>query len=145
MMSKKKERKQEIINDLMKDLPDQVIMYQLEKDFHIHRLAVRDIRNLFINYFSKIKRVPTLKEKCYSLPETLFFDIKNKVKFCKKIDDNDWVNYKNYFIYDHKFSDKKLLKSQINQLTNCKIPKNKKAMLKKLWEYSVLYAPCSIL
>ena len=123
----------------MKDLPDQIIMYQLDKDFHIHRLTVRDIRNLFIYYFSKIKRVPTLKEKCYSLPETLFFDIKNKVKSCKKIDDNDWVNYKNYFIYDRKFSDKKLLKTQINELTNCKTAKMKRNMLKKfMGRFSVI-------
>ena len=53
----------------------------------------------------------------------MFF--KNKIKNHETIKDIDWIEFKNYFIYDHKFSNKKLLKSQINQLTNCKTKKSR--------------------
>ena len=43
------------INDLINELPDKVIMYQLETDYHIHRMDERQIRNLFINFFRKLK------------------------------------------------------------------------------------------
>ena len=66
-----------------------------------------------------------MKVKTNSLADTLLanlatstiMSIKDKIKNHKKIDDIDWVDYKNYFVYDHNFSDKKLLKSQIESLS----------------------------
>ena len=112
----------------MKEIPDNVIMYQLEKNYHIHRTNNRQIRALFSNVFSKIKRVLVPKVKTITLPDILIPDLtttriiclKDKIKKSDTINYIDWVNYKNYFVYDQKLSDKKLLKSQIKQLSNCK-------------------------
>ena len=43
--------KKRIINDLIKKLPDNVSMNQLENNYHIHRMNDEKIRNLFLNFF----------------------------------------------------------------------------------------------
>ena len=140
-----------IINDLIKELPDNVIMYQLENNYHIHRMDDRKIRGF--SKIKRVKRVPVYKVKTNSLPDILIpddttlkiFFLKDKIKNHDTINDIDWVNFKNYFVYDHNFSDKKLLKPQINQSSNCKKTKSKIICLKHLWDNSVLYAHCYIL
>ena len=96
----------------------------------------KQIRNLFLNVFSKlkkVKRVPVNKVKTNTLPDIMISDpttskimfLKDKIKNHETINDIDWVEFKNYFIYDHNFSNKQLLKSQINQLANCKTKKSR--------------------
>ena len=46
----------------MKKLPDNVVMYQLKKNDHIYWLDNRKIRALFVNKFSKDKRVTKVKK-----------------------------------------------------------------------------------
>ena len=136
-----------IINDLMKEIPDNVIMYQLENNYHIHRINNRQIRALFSNFFQKIKRVPVPKVKTITLPDILIPDLtttriiclKDKIKNRDAINYIDWVNFKNYFVYDQFLSDKKLLKSQIKQLSNCKKIKSRNNMLKRfMGRFSVI-------
>ena len=54
-------RKRKMIDDLMKKLPDDVVMYQLKTNYHIFRLNNRRIRALFVNIFLKDKRVTQVK------------------------------------------------------------------------------------
>ena len=71
--------------------------------------------------------------KTNTLPDIMIPDLttsninflKDKIKNHDTVNDIDWVEFKNYFIYDHNFSNKKLLKSQINQLSNCKQKKSR--------------------
>ena len=65
-------KKKEIIDELMKKLPDNVVMYQLKNNYHIYRLDNRKIRALFVNIFSKIKRVPKVKRT--TIPDNLVPD-----------------------------------------------------------------------
>ena len=103
--------KKTITNDLIKELSDK---YQLEKKYHIHRMDDRQIIALFLYVFSKIKRVPVYKIKTNSLTDILIPDLttsriiflKDTIKNHDTINDIDWVNFKNYFVYDHNFSDK---------------------------------------
>ena len=80
--------KKTIINDLIKKLPDNVIMYQLEKNHNIHRMDDRQIRSLLINIFSKIKRVkrvPVYKVKTNTLPDIMIPDLTiSKINFFLK-------------------------------------------------------------
>ena len=137
-----------MINALMKELPDNVIVYQLEKHYHVHRMNNRQIRALFSNVFSKIKRVPVPKVKSIALPDILVPELtttriiclKDKIKNRDTINYIDWVNFKNYFVYDQKLSDKKLSKSQIKQLSNCKKTKSGNNMFKKfMGRFSDIY------
>ena len=73
-----------MINDLMKELPDNVIMYQLEKNYHVHRMNNRQIRALFSNVFSKIKRVPVHKVKSITLPDILVPNLTTTRIICLK-------------------------------------------------------------
>ena len=77
----------------------------------------KQIRNLFLNVFSKlkkVKRVPVNKVKTNTLPDIMIPDLttskinflKDKIKNHDTINDIDWVEFKNYFIHDHNFSDK---------------------------------------
>ena len=77
----------------------------------------KQIRNLFLNVFSKlkkVKRVPVNKVKTNTLPDIMIPDLttskinflKDKIKNHDTINDIDWVKFKNYFIHDHNFSDK---------------------------------------
>ena len=50
-----------MIDVLIKKLPDDVVMYQLKKNYHIFRLNNRRIRALFVNIFLKDKRVTQVK------------------------------------------------------------------------------------
>ena len=49
-------KKKEIIDELMKKLPDNVVLYQLKNNYYIYWLDKRNIRALFVNIFSKVKR-----------------------------------------------------------------------------------------
>ena len=55
------DRKRKMIDDLMKKLPDDVVMYQPKTNYHIFRLNNRRIRALFVNIFLKDKRVTQVK------------------------------------------------------------------------------------
>ena len=46
-----------IIHDLIQKLPANVFMYQLENNYHIHRMDDKQIRNLFVNIFFEIKKI----------------------------------------------------------------------------------------
>ena len=52
-------KKKEIIDDLKKELPVNVVMYQLENNYYIYRLDNRKIRALFVNIFRKLKKYLT--------------------------------------------------------------------------------------
>ena len=98
----------------MKEIPDNVIIYQLEKKYHIHRTNNKQIRALFSNVFSKIKRVLVPKVNTITLPDILIPDLtttriiclKDKIKNRDAINYIDWVNFNNYFVYDQFLSDK---------------------------------------
>ena len=117
--------KKEIINDLMKELPVNVIMFQLENNYHIYRMNNRKTRALFVNIFSKVKRVP--KVKIITIPDILapnlattrIMCLKDKIKNREALFYIDWINFKKYFVYNQNLSDKKLLKSQIESLSMC--------------------------
>ena len=53
----------------MKELPVNVVMYQLENNYYIYRLDNRKIRALFVNIISKVKRVPNVK--IITIPDNL--------------------------------------------------------------------------
>ena len=85
-------------------------MYQLEKNYHFHRMDDKQIRNLFLNVFSKlkrVKRVPVNKVKTNRLPDIMIPDLttsninflKDKIKNHDTVNDIDWVEFKNYFLY----------------------------------------------
>ena len=101
-----------IIDDLMKELLVNVVMYQLEKCYHIYRLDNRKIRVLFVNIFSKVKRVPKVKR--ITIPDILVPDLgttrimslKEKIKNRKTLSYSDWINFKSYFVYNQNLSDK---------------------------------------
>ena len=57
----------------MKELPVNVVMYQLENNYYIYRLDNRKIRALFVNIFSKVKKVPNVK--IITIPDNLFPNI----------------------------------------------------------------------
>ena len=60
-----------IIINLIQKLPANVVIYQLENNYHIHRMDDSQIRNLLVNVFSKVKRlkrVPVKKVKTITLP-----------------------------------------------------------------------------
>ena len=40
-----------IMNDLILNLPANVVMYQLENNYHIHRMDDKQMRNLLVNVF----------------------------------------------------------------------------------------------
>ena len=79
----------------------------------------RQIRALYSNVFSKIKRVPVPKVKIITLPDILVPDLATTRIMClteksknrETIYYIDWVNFKNYFSYNQNLSDKKLLKT----------------------------------
>ena len=56
----------------MKKLPDNVVMYQLKNNYHIYWLDNRKIRALFVNKFSKVKRVTKVKRT--TIPNNLVSD-----------------------------------------------------------------------
>ena len=72
-------------------------MYQLENNYHIHRMDDKQIRNLFVNVFSKLKRVPVKKVKTNTLPHIMIPDpttskiifLKDKIKNHEPINDID--------------------------------------------------------
>ena len=77
----------------------------------------KQIRNLFLNVFSKLKRVKGVlvnKVRTNTLHDIMIPDLttskinflKDKIKNHDTINDIDWVEFKNYFIHDHNFSDK---------------------------------------
>ena len=66
----------------MKELPVNVVMCQLENNHHIYRLDNRKIRVLFVNIFSKVKRVPKVKR--IIIPDNLVLDIATKRIMCLK-------------------------------------------------------------
>ena len=60
-----------IIINLIQKLPANVVIYQLENNYHIHRMDDKQMRNLLVNVFSKVKRlkrVPVKKVKTITLP-----------------------------------------------------------------------------
>ena len=60
--------KRERIDDLMKKIPNDVVVYKLKPDYHIFRLENKKIRSLFIYVlFPKIKEVFKLKKIQYLL------------------------------------------------------------------------------
>ena len=74
--------KKEIINDLMKELSVNAIMYQLENNYHIYRMDNRKVSALFVNIFSKVKRVPKLQR--ITLPDILVPDLTTTRIICLK-------------------------------------------------------------
>ena len=51
------DRKREMVDDLMKRIPDDVMIYRVKKSYHTIRLNNKRIRVLFVNIFSKDKIV----------------------------------------------------------------------------------------
>ena len=110
----------------MKELPVNVVMCQLENNHHIYRLDNRKIRVLFVNIFSKVKRVPKVKR--IIIPDNLVLDIATKRITCLKGKNKNretlsyinWINFKNHFVYNQNLNDEHILKSQIESLLKCK-------------------------
>ena len=105
--------KKEIIDDLMKKLPNNVIMYQLKNNCHIYRLNNRKRRALFDNIFSKVKIVTKVKRTTITdnlvpdviqiLQLTVIMLLKGKIKNCETLSYMDWINLKYYFVYISKW------------------------------------------
>ena len=80
--------------------------------YHIYRLDNRKIRVLFVNIFSKVKRVPKVKR--ITIPDILVPDLgttrimslKEKIKNRETLSYSDWINFKSCFVYNQNLSDK---------------------------------------
>ena len=66
----------------MKELSVNAIMYQLENNYHIYRMDNRKVSALFVNIFSKVKRVPKVKR--ITIPDNLVPDLNTTRIICLK-------------------------------------------------------------
>ena len=66
----------------MKELPVNIVIYQLKTNYHTLQLDNRIIRVLFDNMFSKVKRVP--KVKIITIPDNVVPDLATKRVMCLK-------------------------------------------------------------
>ena len=136
--------KKEIIDDLMKELPVNVVMYQLENNYYIYRLDNRKIRALFVNIISKVKRVPNVK--IITIPDNLVPNIATTRIMCLTENLKSWniILYRldwfqELFCLCQNLSDKKSLKSQIESLSKCKKTSTRNNLLKAFMErFSVI-------
>ena len=67
---------------IMKELPVNIVIYQLKTNYHTLQLDNRIIRVLFDNMFSKVKRVPKVKR--IIIPDNLVPDLNTTRIMCVK-------------------------------------------------------------